>query len=312
MIIHSEQTNPKGQVFPDDFGLECPSSAATSRQSLAQAQLDYRRIESAINFIATNFRDQPSLNEIAAASHVSPYHFQRLFSKWVGISPKKFMQFISINYAKDALAGQGATLLDTAYHSGLSGPGRLHDLFVKIEGMTPGAFKQGGAGLSIKYSFADSPFGTLLIASTPTGVCHMAFEDVFEVGLERLRSKFPNASMQRASDQMQQDALFIFQHDGSPPKAIKLHLSGTPFQVKVWEALLKIPMGSLATYGDIAAQIGAPAASRAVGTATGSNPIAFLIPCHRVIKKTGQIGGYMWGASRKQTMIAWEGAKVHA
>ena len=277
-----------------------------------QSQIDYKRVENAIDYIVENFKSKPSLDDIAEAIHVSPFHFQRLFSKWAGVSPKKFMQFVSLGYAKDVLMEKGVTLLDAAYDSGLSGTSRLHDLFVNIEGMTPGDFKKRGAGLSINYSFAESPFGTMIIASTPIGVCHMAFEEDHDAGFEKLQQKFPEAKFHLIADKIQQDALFIFQKDWSKLDQIKLHLQGTPFQLKVWEALLKIPMGSLSTYGDIAKKIGQPNASRAVGTAIGSNPVAFLIPCHRVIQQTGKVGGYMWGPKRKMAMIGWEGAQVHA
>ena len=202
-------------------------------------------------------------------------------------------------------------MLDAAYDAGFSGAGRLHDLFMSIEGMTPGAFKHQGAGLRINYNFADSPFGTVIIASTSNGICHMAFEDDQDTGFETLYHIFPQAQFYLMADNIQQDALAIFGKnwplaDGK----IKLHLAGTRFQIKVWEALLKIPMGALASYGDVATMIGQPGASRAVGNAIGHNPVAFLIPCHRVIRQNGAIGGYMWGTKRKQAMIAWEGAQM--
>lgn len=275
-----------------------------------QANINYNRIAKAIEFIREHFRQQPSLDEIAAALHVSPMHFQRLFTEWAGTSPKKFLQYISIGHAKRMLEKEQATLFDTACETGLSGTSRLHDLFVNIEGMTPAEYKNGGKNLHISYSFAESPFGTLIVASTGKGVCYMAFEDDEEKALNNLTAKFPNAVFLRKSDRLQQNALFIFQNDWSKLPEIKLHLRGTGFQLKVWESLLKIPMGKLSTYGKIAAQIGQPAASRAVGTAIGSNPIAFLIPCHRVIQSSGNTGGYMWGPTRKTAIIGWESAKA--
>lgn len=274
-----------------------------------QEQLNFDRIAKAISFIRTNFKEQPTLDEIAGNINVSPYHFQRLFTEWAGVSPKKFMQYTSIEYAKSLLAGQQATLFETAHETGLSGTGRLHDLFVNIEGMTPAEYKNGGENLHINYSYAESPFGYLLVAATQKGICHMAFINSEEEASAALRARFPNAHYHQRVDALQQEALFIFQHDWSRLHQIKLHLHGTPFQLKVWEALLKIPAGKLATYGNIAGQIDKPDASRAVGSAIGSNPIAYLIPCHRVIQASGNLGGYRWGTSRKAAMIGWEAAK---
>lgn len=274
----------------------------------AQQELNFNRIADAIDYIKKNFKEQPSLNEIAENVHLSPFHFQRLFRDWAGVSPKKFMQYISVEYAKQLLKEQQATLFDTALETGLSGTGRLHDLFVTIEGMTPGEFKNSGKSLTINYSFAESPFGNLIVASTAKGICHMAFSDQEEKALADLKGRFASAIYRQVVDKLQQDALFIFQNDWSKLNRIKLHLHATPFQLKVWEALLKIPQGRLSTYGTIARQIAAPGASRAVGTAIGSNPVAFLIPCHRVIQASGKIGGYAWGNTRKTAMIGWEAA----
>jgi AraC family transcriptional regulator of adaptative response/methylated-DNA-[protein]-cysteine methyltransferase len=271
-----------------------------------QEQINYSRIAEAIEYIKNNFRSQPGLDEVAEKVHLSPFHFQRLFSEWAGTSPKKFLQYISVEYAKKLLTENRASLFDTAYETGLSGTGRLHDLFINIQGMTPAEFKNGGKNLTINYSFAESPFGGLIIASTPKGVCFMAFEDYETKALENLKQQFPNATFQRKRDVIQQNGLFIFQNDWSKLSQIKLHLKGTDFQLKVWEALLKIPMGQLSTYGSIANKVGTPNASRAVGTAIGSNPVAFLIPCHRVIQSKGTFGGYKWGNTRKTAIIGWE------
>jgi len=277
-----------------------------------QEQINYIRIADAIEYIKEKFKEQPSLIEIAETVHLSPYHFQRLFTDWAGVSPKKFMQYISVEYAKQLLKEKQATLFDTAYETGLSGTGRLHDLFINIEGMTPGEFKNGGGNLNINYSFAESPFGNLIVASTSKGICHMAFFAVNKhKALETLKTRFPNAKYNQVVDKTQQDALFIFRHDWSKLNRIKLHLNGTPFQLKVWETLLKIPMGNLTTYNKIAQEIEKPKASRAVGTAIGNNPVAFLIPCHRVIQSSGNIGGYMWGSTRKSAIIGWEAAKIN-
>ncbi len=275
-----------------------------------QDRTNFSRIEEAISYINNNFKAQPGLEEIAEKIHLSPFHFQRLFTEWAGVSPKKFLQYISVEYAKNILKDKQATLFDAAYETGLSGTSRLHDLFIKIEGMTPGEFKNGGENLSINYSYAESPFGDILVASTSKGICHMAFADDETEALHKLQNNFPNAQLRQMVDLIQQNALYIFTHDWSKLNKIKLHLKGTDFQLKVWEALLKIPMGQLSTYGNIANKIKNPNASRAVGSAIGSNPVAFLIPCHRVIQSTGAFGQYMWGVARKTAMIGWEGAKA--
>ncbi len=275
-----------------------------------QAHTQYERIAEAIVYIKDNFKRQPSLQEIAEAINLSPFYFQRLFTDWAGVSPKKFMQYLSVEHAKVLLQTQ-STLLDVAYETGLSGTGRLHDLFVNIEGMTPGEFKNGGERLTINYCFTESPFGKLMVASTAKGVCHIFFEENEQQALVNLTKRFPKATYLNQIDNLQQDALSIFTQDWSRLDKIKLHLNATPFQLKVWESLLKIPLGNLTTYGAIAHKINNPKASRAVGTAIGSNPVAFLIPCHRVIQASGNIGGYMWGSARKSAMIGWESAKVN-
>jgi AraC family transcriptional regulator, regulatory protein of adaptative response / methylated-DNA-[protein]-cysteine methyltransferase len=275
-----------------------------------QQHINYNRIAEAIEYIQTNFKQQPSLDEVAAKIHISPFHFQKLFTDWAGVSPKKFLQYISVQHAKSILKDKQATLFDAAFETGLSGTGRLHDLFIKIEGMTPGEFKNGGENLSINYSYAESPFGNIVVASTSKGICYMAFADDELKALNDLQQHFPNASCKQMLEVIQQHALYIFTHNWSKLHQIKLHLKGTDFQLKVWETLLKIPMGQLATYGSIAEKIKNPNASRAVGTAIGSNPVAFLIPCHRVIQSTGTFGGYMWGPTRKTAIIGWEAAKT--
>lgn len=275
-----------------------------------QEQINYNRIAEAIDYIKTHFKEQPDLDAVAAKLHLSPFHFQRLFTDWAGVSPKKFLQYTSIQYAKNILKDNQATLFDAAYETGLSGTGRLHDLFIKIEGMTPGEFKNGGVNLFINYSYAETPFGNILVASTPKGICYMAFADDEQQALIDLQHHFPKAHFKQMLDIIQQNALYIFTHDWSKLHQIKLHLRGTDFQLKVWETLLKIPLGQLSTYGTIAEKIKNPNASRAVGTAIGSNPVAFLIPCHRVIQATGIFGGYMWGPTRKTAIIGWEAAKA--
>jgi AraC family transcriptional regulator of adaptative response/methylated-DNA-[protein]-cysteine methyltransferase len=274
-----------------------------------QEHIHYDRVAEAITYIREHFKTQPSLEEVAEQIHLSPFHFQRLFTEWAGVSPKKFLQFISVQHAKEMLADKQSTLFDAAFETGLSGTGRLHDLFTKIEGMTPGEFRNGGESLSINYSYAESPFGNILVASTSKGICHMAFADHEADALQDLKRQFPNAHYQQMVDLIQQNALYIFTHDWKQLSQIRLHLKGTEFQIKVWETLLKIPMGQLSTYGSIAAEIESPKAFRAVGTAVGDNPVAFLIPCHRVIQSSGAIGQYHWGSTRKTAMIGWEAAK---
>ncbi|KAA9039402.1 methylated-DNA--[protein]-cysteine S-methyltransferase [Ginsengibacter hankyongi] len=271
---------------------------------------NFSRIEEAIGYINNNFKTQPSLEEIAKNIHLSSYHFQRLFTEWAGISPKKFLQYISVEHAKNMLKKNQSTLSDVAFETGLSGTGRLHDLFINIEGMTPGEYKNGGENLCINYSYAESPFGNILVASTLKGICYMAFADDEREALKALEKKFPHAVYKQMVDLIQQNALYIFTHDWKKLNTIKLHLKGTSFQIKVWETLLKIPMGQLSTYGEIAESIQSPNASRAVGSAIGDNPVAFLIPCHRVIQSTGNFGQYHWGSNRKTAMIGWEAAKV--
>jgi AraC family transcriptional regulator of adaptative response/methylated-DNA-[protein]-cysteine methyltransferase len=267
---------------------------------------DYNRIATAITYIQQNFKDQPSLEIIAEHVHLSPFHFQKMFSDWAGVTPKKFLQYLSIEYAKGMLKEKQATLFDAAYETGLSGTGRLHDLFMKIEGMTPGEYKNGGETLKINYSFSETIFGNVIIASTKKGICYLAFYEDKNEAFEELQKVFPNAAYEQLSDIHQANALSFFSKTWDDTNAIRLHLKGTPFQIKVWEALLKIPMGQLSTYSGIAKSIDNIKASRAVGSAVGDNPVAFLIPCHRVIRSTGEFGNYHWGSVRKTAMIGWE------
>lgn len=275
-----------------------------------QQEIDYNRIAAAISFVKENFKNQPNLDQVAEHVNLSPFHFQRMFQQWAGVTPKQFLQYLSVEHAKGILKNTGATLFDTAFATGLSGTGRLYDLFVKVEGMTPGEYKNGGAMLQINYSFADSPFGPLIVASTEKGICYMGFADEGdERALSLLKTTFPNAKYNQLVDRHQQNALFVFNQDWNRLDEIKLHLKGTDFQIKVWETLLKVPVGGLTTYSDLAKKAGYIGASRAVGTAVGNNPVAFLIPCHRVIKATGEIGQYHWGAVRKNAIIGWEASK---
>ncbi|QEH42277.1 methylated-DNA--[protein]-cysteine S-methyltransferase [Chitinophaga sp. XS-30] len=275
-----------------------------------QQAINYKRIADAIAYYRAHFKLQPSLEEAAEHVHLSVFHFQRMFREWAGVTPKQFLQYLSLEHAKGMLKSS-ATLFDTAHETGLSGTGRLHDLFIRMEGMTPGEYKNGGEQLHINYSFAESPFGTVIVASTYKGICHMAFaDDGPEAAFRELQASFPHAQYTQLLDTIQQNALFIFTQDWDRLHEIKLHLKGTPFQLKVWETLLAIPPGSLSTYAGIAGEINSPAASRAVGTAVGHNPVAFLIPCHRVIRASGELGGYHWGETRKAAIIGWEASRI--
>jgi len=276
-----------------------------------QQTIDYNRIALAIDFIRANFKQQPSLDAIAAEVHLSPFHFQRMFRDWAGVTPKQFIQYLSVEHAKSLLKEAGTTLFDAAYETGLSGTGRLHDMFIRIEGMTPGEYKNGGEQLSINYNFSESPFGSIIIASTTKGICYMAFvtEDK-PMATALLQASFPNAHYTVLQDEIQLAALQVFSRDWSRLDEVKLHLKGTPFQLKVWETLLKVPLGGLTTYAQLAGKLNNAKAYRAVGTAVGDNPVAFLIPCHRVIKSTGETGQYHWGSNRKHAIIGWEASRT--
>ena len=271
---------------------------------------DYHRIEQAILYLENHAHSQPELGEIASAVGLSEFHFQRIFTRWAGISPKRFLQFLTREGAKDLLA-RSENLLDTAYGVGLSSLGRLHDLFVTTEAVTPGEYKSGGAGLTIRYGLHETPFGRALIGVTERGICHLGFVQAREgEALDALVSDWPEAQMvedHRATAPLVGPIFDLAQRGVTP---LRLHLRGTNFQLKVWEALLRIPPGSVTTYQDIAAQAGHPGASRAVGGALGRNPVAVLIPCHRVIRKLGEFGEYRYGAARKKALLLKELTQV--
>jgi AraC family transcriptional regulator of adaptative response/methylated-DNA-[protein]-cysteine methyltransferase len=274
---------------------------------------NYDKIAGAIEFVSRNAQEQPELETIAAAMHTSPFHFQRLFTEWAGVSPKKFLQYLTVEHAKQLLAQKQHTIFDAAYETGLSGTGRLHDLFVNIEGMTPGEYRNGGEDLTIHYSIQQCRFGKYIIASTDKGISNLSFfEGSTASAVAALKEHWPNASLLAGTDSNQQKVINFFNNNTGDDSAIKLHLRGTPFQLKVWHALLHIPQGDLSTYGGIAEHINQPSASRAVGTAIGSNPVGYIIPCHRVIKSIGETGGYRWGGIRKKAMLAWEASKTGA
>lgn len=268
--------------------------------------LDFKRIEQAINYIRTHFKEQPSLDEIAAAVNLSPFHFQRLFTRWAGVSPKKFLQYITIEYAKENLKKQ-KTLFDVTMDAGLSGTSRLHDLFVKVEAMTPGEYKNRGKNLTIYYSNLETIFGPACIASTDKGICYLAFGDKVQAHKE-LIEMFPQAKFIHLEQPIHHQAVSFLLNPQNAHDPLNLHIKGTDFQLKVWDALLKIPLGELTTYGNISHHLNNPNANRAVGTAVGSNPVSFIIPCHRVIRSSGELGGYHWGLNLKVAMIGWEAA----
>jgi AraC family transcriptional regulator of adaptative response/methylated-DNA-[protein]-cysteine methyltransferase len=267
---------------------------------------DYERVARAIEFLRRNAASQPDLAAVARHLHLSEHHFQRLFTQWAGVSPKRFVQYLTVEHAKSRLAATSG-VLDLAGAVGLSGPGRLHDLFVTLEAMSPGEYKAGGAGLAIRYGVHESPFGAALVAVTARGICGLQFVDGADDGIERLRQDWPEAELRQDRDGTAPVFERLFRPLSSQPgRPLALLVKGSNFQVKVWRALLELPFGSLATYGHVAGRIGAPGSARAVGTAIGANPIAWLIPCHRVIRESGALGGYRWGTGRKAAMLGWE------
>lgn len=282
-------------------------------EEFSQAAVDYQRIEKAIEFLTDNFHTQPGLREIAAKIHMSEYHFQRLFSRWVGISPKRFLQFLTKEHAKTLLE-KSINLLDVTYEAGLTSPGRLHDLFVTCEAVTPGEYKDKGEGLEIAYGYHATPFGECMLATTDRGICGLNFvqNDDRRQALASLQLRWKNATLYDNPDTTRPIVNRIF-NPLVEQNSIPLHLilNGTNFQIKVWEALVKIPSGLVVSYEDVAAHIGMPKASRAVGNAVGSNPVSFVIPCHRVIRKTAEFGNYGGGKARKLAILGWESANCY-
>ena len=272
-----------------------------------QLSEDYLRIEQAILYLENHYTDQPALEQVAANIGLSDYHFQRLFTRWAGVSPKRFLQFLTKEGAKDLL-NRSENLLNTTHQVGLSSLGRLHDLFITAEAVSPGEYKSRGAGVTIRYGIHPTPFGKCLIATTDRGICHLSFVQTSEGdAIDQLVSDWKQAEMiedHRSTVSLIQPIFDLrYNHRG---KSLNVHLRGTNFQLKVWEALLQIPAGEVTTYAGIASRIGNPGATRAVGTAIGHNPIAVLIPCHRVIRKAGEFGNYRYGALRKKALLAKE------
>lgn len=273
---------------------------------------DYARVRDVLAYLTENWREQPSLDVLAARARMSPDGLQRLFTRWAGLTPKAFLQALTLDHAR-AMLKDRASILDAALDSGLSGPGRLHDLFVTHEGMPPGAYKEKGSGLTISYGFHPSPFGVALVMATPFGLCGLAFADPGEeqAALADMRGRWPNAIFTENSALTAPYAARIFStgqwRDGQP---LRVTMIGTDFEIRVWETLLKIPVGKASTYGDIATAIGSPKAARAVGAAVGKNPISFVVPCHRVLGKSGDLTGYHWGLTRKRAILGWEAGKL--
>jgi AraC family transcriptional regulator of adaptative response/methylated-DNA-[protein]-cysteine methyltransferase len=269
---------------------------------------DWKRMGRAIRYLTENYLSQPSLDDAAAAVGLSPFHFQRLFTRYVGVSPKSFVGHLTLDHAKQELAG-GASVLGAALDSGLSGSSRLHDLCLKIEAMTPGDYARGGRDIVIEYGFHDSPFGIALVMATQKGVCGLAFGDEGDEDtmMDDMRARWPNAVYREDRGRTERIARQIFEPTGDD---VPLHLLGTPWQIKVWQALLAIPPGRTTTYRTVAEKLGNRKASRAVGTAVGRNPISWLIPCHRVLGSDGALHGYHWGLTRKRSMLALEAAKL--
>jgi AraC family transcriptional regulator, regulatory protein of adaptative response / methylated-DNA-[protein]-cysteine methyltransferase len=268
---------------------------------------DYARIERAIRFLEDRHHEQPALEDLAGHLGLSPFHLQRLFSRWAGVSPKRFLQFLTVEHAKAALR-ESRSVLEAAYATGMSGPGRLHDLFVAVEAVTPGEFKSGGAGLTLRWGLSESPFGTCFLAATDRGVCALSFVRGQAEGLEALRTEWPSARLVEERREMVALTERIFSSAGKAPGLL---LKGTNFQLKVWSALLRVPQGAVTSYEALAADAGLRGATRAVASAVAANPVAYLIPCHRVIRKSAQLGEYHWGAHRKQAILAWEAAGAH-
>lgn len=269
----------------------------------------YERMRRIIRWLDEHSREQPTLADLAAAAGLSESQFHREFVRWIGVTPKDFIQCLTLQHARDQLSA-GAPVLDAAVEAGLSGPGRLHDLCVTLEAATPGEMKRGGEGLEIQWGGAITPFGPCVIGETSRGICHLAFIEMPPDPVE-IASLWPRARLVRNDQHAQKtaDAIFATRRTDQSPLHLRAWVRGTAFQVRVWRALLEIPPGSLSTYRRIAEAIGSTGAARAVGSAIGSNSLACLIPCHRVIRETGAISGYRWGVGRKRSLIAWEGAR---
>ena len=304
-------------VSPRSSSAQSTSPQATPLElSQRDAVRDYRRVEAAIRYLEARQPEQPRLAEVAEHVGLSPWHFQRLFQRWAGVSPKRFLQFLTVEHAKRLLESS-ETVLETTWAAGLSSPGRLHDLFVTVEAVTPGEVKSGGEGLEIRWGVHPTPFGEALVAVSDRGVCQLSFGDSDETpeeALETLERRFPEARLVEVPENTAPVSERIFRRLRGERGAVDaeqglaLHLRGTNFQLRVWRALLSIPDGEASTYGRIARSLGKSGAARAVGSAVGANPVAVLIPCHRVLRESGGLGGYRWGTERKRAILGWEAA----
>jgi len=269
---------------------------------------DYDLVKHTLAFISENWREQPSLDTLADQAGLSPTHLQRLFTRWAGLSPKAFLQAVTLDHARGLLR-DSASILDASYELGLSGPGRLHDLFVTHEGMSPGIYKAHGRGLNIQYGFHDCPFGRALILITSEGLAGLAFADhgKEKSALADMTARWPEATYVEDQQATAAYARRIFESERwKPDQPLKIVFIGTDFEIRVWETILRIPFGKASSYSDIACHIGKPKAARAVGSAVGKNPISFVVPCHRVLEKSGGLGGYHWGLTRKRAILGWE------
>jgi AraC family transcriptional regulator, regulatory protein of adaptative response / methylated-DNA-[protein]-cysteine methyltransferase len=290
------------------------AQTAVMHKDVTPADGDYEVVRRCIEKISVDYRDQPSLETLAAEVGETPTGLQKLFTRWAGLSPKAFLQAVTLNHARKLL-DQGMPLLETSYEVGMSGPGRLHDLFVTHEAMSPGDYKTRGAGITIRYGFHLSPFGVALIMVTDRGLAGLAFNDA---GNERaafadMSSRWPNATYVEDMAATAPYAARIFNPEKwRPDQPLRVVMIGTDFQLRVWDALLKIPMGQARSYSSIASEIGAPSASRAVGAAVGANPLCFVVPCHRAIGKSGALTGYHWGLTRKRAILGWEAGQLAA
>jgi AraC family transcriptional regulator of adaptative response/methylated-DNA-[protein]-cysteine methyltransferase len=277
-----------------------------------ETDLNYQRIEQAIKYLEANFQRQPELDEVADKVHLSPFHFQRIFTEWAGISPKRFLQFLTVDFLKSKLQ-QSRNIVEAAESAGLSSQSRVYDLFTTLEAVTPQEYKQQGSGIQVEYGMHETPFGPCIIGVTQRGICWLSFvsaEQGPNVEMEKMKEHWHNSVFHQNQQLTKNFVDQIFMHEARTEKKLHLLVKGTNFQVKVWEALLRLPMGNVTTYQGIAEQIQNPKAMQAVGSAVGSNHIAYLIPCHRVIRKDGILGEYRWSAARKKSIIGWEMAKA--
>jgi AraC family transcriptional regulator, regulatory protein of adaptative response / methylated-DNA-[protein]-cysteine methyltransferase len=304
-IFNSREENSKNQV--ETFFILYDLCFIFHLGKMKTDLINYKRIEKAIKFLHENVKNQPSLEETAEQVHMSPFHFQKTFTEWAGVSPKKFVQYLTIEELKKELEST-RTIAHAADHAGLSAQSRVYDLFVNIESVTPQEYKNKGAGIEIEYGTGATPFGSCFIASTQRGICYMSFNENDDLSLEELKMQWPNAALNKNEKSISLLAESIFKLNKNQTK-LNLFLKGTKFQLKVWEALLKIPFGKVSSYSLLAHYVKQANAQRAVGSAVAANPIAFLIPCHRVIRNEGIIGNYHWGVERKAAMLGWEKSK---